>query len=235
MSEEKKWITPTEDMEKRFVYHILIRDQHYAVYDIEKAYHSLGTANGADYEDHYFLRYGNEWHPFVSKGVHRICWEIKYKQTNTTKIKWDELHIRNTGSCEMWANGKLIYEFPARKVEYAMAKASYMTVALLEFAGYDFLHPEKEMDRKVWWLGLPATIKPKIGSYPWEISVHPDYTVLPKEEWWKIYRERTSKVNNTNKEDLEEEKEDFEEDIHSDYINWGDAFEAGGRIDWFRK
>lgn len=234
MSEEKKWVTPTDGMERRVAFHILIRDKHYAVYDIPKAYHSLGTANGEPFEDTYFILYANEWVPFISKGVHRICWEIKYKQTNTAKNKWDEWRFSNSGHCEMWANGILIYEFFGRTLDYSLSKAQYLTVALLEFPGFNFLHPEENEGKKVWWLGLPAIIQlSKIR--PWEISIHPDLTEIPKEKWWSLYKERTTNVNNTDTESKEEEKEDFEEDNSSGYINWGDAFEAGGRINWFRK
>lgn len=234
MSEEKKWIKPTDDMPRHVAYHVLINDKGYAVYDIKDAYHSLGSANGANHEDTYFIYYGNEWCPFVSRGVNRICWEIKYKQKNTAKNKWDEWQFRRTGWCEMWANGKLIYAFGSYDLNYALSKAQYLTVALLEFPGFNFLDPEKERGRKVWWLGLPATIK-NHTSEPWEISIVPDYTALPKQEWWAQYAVRSSKYKDTDKESLEDHKEDLEEDIRSDYINWGDAFEAGGRIDWFRK
>jgi len=231
---EKKWITPTDDMERRVAFHVLIRDKSYAVYDIPKAYHSLGTANGESYEDTYFILYSNEWVPFISKGVHRICWEIKYKQTNNAKHKWDEWRFSNAGHCEMWANGVLIYSFFGRTISYALSKAEYLTVALLEFPGYDFLHPEKNEGKKVWWYGLPATVHPS-SAHPGEISIRPDYTEIEKKKWWEFYKSKTRKEKNTDQESIEEEKEDFDEDSQSDSINWGDAFETGGRINWFRK
>jgi hypothetical protein len=234
MNEEKKWIAPTDDMPRKVAYHVLINNERYAIYDIPDAYHSLGSGNGSEYEDHYFIYYGNEWCPFFSKAVHRICWEIKYKQTNSAKHKWNDWQFSKRGNCEMWANGKLIYSFPSYDMNYALAKAQYMEVALLEFPGYNFLNPEKEKGRKVWWYGLPATIQPS-SSYPWEISIHPDYSEITKEEWWKLYREKIKKVNDKDKEDVEEEKDDLEEAMAMDYINWGDAFHADGRIDWFRK
>ncbi len=234
-SEEKKWVSPTDEMKRRIAYHVLINDKHYAVYDIPDAYHSLGTANGASHEDHYFIYYANEWCHFVSRGVHRICWDIRYKQKNSAKNKWDEWMFRSSGYCEMYANGKLIYAFHSYDLNYALSKAQYLTVALLEFPGYNFLNPEENKDKKVWWYGLPAIVQPKLSSYPWEISVYPDYTALPKETWWKEYGNRSSKYNNTDKDDIEDHEEDMAEDIHSDSINWGDAFETAGRIDWFRK
>jgi hypothetical protein len=233
MTEEKKWITPTDEMAKRVAYHILIDNKHYAVYDIKEAYHSLGSANGSEYENHYFIYYQNEWVPYYSKAVHRICWDIRYKQNNTTKYKWDEWQLRTSGYCEMYANGKLIYGFFARTVEYGLSKAQYLTVALLEFPGYNFLNPEEEKGKKVWWHGLPATIQPKHN--PWEISIHPDYSEVEKGKWWAMYRAKTKKYKNTDVEDEEEQLEDFQEEMQTDYINWGDAFETGGRIDWFRK
>lgn len=235
MSEEnKKWIKPTDEMKRRVAYHVLINDKHYAVYDIPDAYHSLGTANGNPSEDHYFINYNNEWTHFVSRGVHRICWDISYKQRNSAKHKWDEWMFSSGGYCEMRANGILIYGFFGRSLEYALSKAQYLSVALLEFPGYNFLHPEENEGRKVWWYGLPATVSVRKDN-PWEIKIIPDFTEIPKDEWWSMYKTRTQKVTGVDAEKLEEEKEDYQEDVHSGYINWGDAFETGGRIDWFRK
>lgn len=234
MSDNKKWIAPTDEMKRRFCYHILINNEVYSVYDIEEAYHSLGSANGSGYEDHYFIRYSDQWVPFVSKGVHRLCWEINYKQSNSAKHKWDEWQFSSRGSCEMKINGKLIYQFNSYSLNFALSKAQYLTVALMEFPGFNFLEPEKENGRKVWWYGLPATIKSK-SSYPWEIVVYPDYSDIQMEEWWKLYRIKTAKEGDKDKERSEEDRQDFDEDLSSRSINWGDAFEAGGRIDWFRK
>lgn len=231
---EKKWVKPTDDMKKTVAYHILIEDKHYAVYNIPDAYHSLGSDNGNPYEDNYFVYFSKDWVPFVSKGVHRICWEIKYKQRNSSKYKWDEWRFSNVGYCEMWANGKLIYGFFARSTEFALSKAQALTTELLEFPGYNFIKPEENMNKKVWWYGLPATIKPKL-SEPWEITVWPDYSTISKEEWWKEYDRRTSNYMGATDEEKKEHAEDMAEDISSGSINWGDALAAGGRINWFRK
>jgi len=218
----------------RQLFEVVIRDKKYDVYSIEgkehQGYNDMpktwwlyftdkvpeGTLPPID-SDH-FVPY--------SSSIERSCWDIRFKVVNTHKVKWDEDRFSYHTNCEMWWNGKLIYSFRSGKIEFSMAKAQYLMVALAEHP-YNFFEQEKENGRKIWWYNLPAFVKPS-DSYPGEIGIIPDYSEIPKEEWWKIYKERSFRPD-----------DDFpsfdreEEGYNSDFINWGDAF-SDGHINWFR-
>jgi hypothetical protein len=237
----------------RKIFDLMIDDRLYAVYDIDGYEHPNGHWNGTpktwwlDYSDYHPVdeddeEEGEEFEPrirelipYVDKGVHRICWEIRYKQRNTVKYKWDDFDVRNGGSCEIYANGKLIYSFFSRSVDFGLAKAQYMMVSLMEHP-YNFLNSEEEKGRKIWYYGLPATIEP--GYDPGNIRVYPDYTDISHENWWKNYYTRKTPViiqtDDESLEDLEDESHRLREDRDTGWINHGDAM-WDGMIDWFRQ
>jgi len=97
---------------------------------------------------------------------------------------------------------------------------------------YNFFQPEQENGRKICWYGLPATVRVKDQS--WEITVVPDYDGISKEEWWKELERRMSTFSKEDEDDKEMREQDWEETLHSESINWGDAFEDA-HINWFRK
>lgn len=234
----------------RKIFDILIGDRPYSVYSIDGYEHMLGKSNGCP--DTWWLDYSvyettidnrgvlNEPHvreliPYIDKGTHRICWEINYRQFNRMKYKWDEWDIRNGGICKMHANGKLVYSFYSREIGYALSRAQSLEVILLEHP-FDFLNQEKENGRKIWYYGLPATIKTS-SMNPGEIGIIPDYSYMTDKEWWDALEEKKKKVYPKNHELTEDdkwEKEGFEEDRQfSSWINHGDAL-CDGMIWWFR-
>jgi len=235
------------------IFDLMIDDRLYAVYDIDGYEHPNGHWNGTpktwwlDYSDYHPVDEDDEEEgenfeprireliPYVDKGVHRICWEIRYKQRNTVKYKWDDFDVRNGGSCEIYANGKLIYSFFSRSVDFGLAKAQYMMVNLMEHP-YNFLNPEEEKGRKIWYYGLPATIEP--GYDPGNIRVVPDYTDISKENWWKEYYIRKNPIlvqtDGQSMSDKEMDDEHFAETRDYGTINHGDAL-WDGMINWFRK
>lgn len=172
-----------------------------------------------------------------NKSILRQCWDIHFKQKNTTKFKWDELRFSNHTSVEMWCNGKLVYEFgtSGERLDFAFAKAQYLQVVLREHP-YNFFDPESERGRKICFHGLPATIIP--GYSAGNIIIKPDYGAgLNKKEWWKELRRRGSRF--TNNDDFDDQLDDienerFEEQMEDDEINWGDAL-SDENIYWFRK
>ena len=168
--------------------------------------------------------------PF-SSSINRTLWDIQIKGNNSHKIKWDEHRFSSSYSIEMWCNKKLVYQFGTFNLDFAMQKIGYLKVVLQEHV-YNFFEPEKEKGRLIYYYGLPATVDPREGG---EIGIIPDYSDIPKEEWWKEYDRRRSRADG--KEDLEWkeiEKDNHIESMSSDYINWGDAL-SDGNIDWFRK
>lgn len=223
----------------RKIFDVMIGDNYFDVYDIEgKEHEDLndtcrtwwvymaprlpdGMTPPADSDD---LK------PF-SKGINRRVWDIRFKEYNTTKVKWDELNFRYGLECTMLCNGKPVYSFGTHDLSFAMAKAQYLMVILSEHP-YNFFEPEKEKGRKILFFNLPATIQPST-SYPWEISIYPDYEAMDQTEWWQKYKERSVRKTG-DREDETDEHDDFIEVRELGYIHWGDAL-SDGYIGWFRK
>jgi hypothetical protein len=234
----------------RKIFDIMIDDKPYPVYSIDGYEHPNGKWNGCpdtwwlDYSEHPIkggITPESDLVPYVDKGVNRICWEIRFKQSNYSKFKWDDWDIRSSGQCQIYANGKQVYSFGSRSVDYALAKAQYLMVNLMEHP-YNFLNPEEERGRKIWYYGLPATIEP--GYTRGDISIVPDYSDIEQEEWWDLYKLRSHHVNikksnpeeenYTEKQDREMDEDRFNETKEYGVINHGDAL-WDGMIEWFRK
>ena len=114
----------------------------------------------------------------------------------------------------------------------ALANAHVMTEKLL-YHVYDFINPENDNGRKIYYYGLPAIIK--TGYRPGEITVHPDYEKIPADRWWEIYSGRRTPAEDLgSKEDREMDESDVEDHKRYGSINHGDAF-WDGMINWFRK
>lgn len=214
---------------KSLAFQILINDEAHNIWDIPGYEHENGKWNGCPTT--WWLEREGMLYPYVDKGVNRICWEINYKQTNSVKFKWDDLDVRSNGKCTMKANGKIVYQFNSRTPEPAFAKAQTLLYELLEHP-YNFLDQEKEKGRKIWYYGLPAQIKP--SHMPGEISVVPEYSSdLKKEDWWRLYRERSRPIKlpgvkeDTFDHNYDEEWEDYGTIGHGDAL-WD------GMINWFR-
>lgn len=167
--------------------------------------------------------------------IRRPVWELSFKEYNSVKFKWGDYIFRQGVRVEMKANGNLIYAFTTYRMDFAVAKAQYLQVALAEHP-YDFFNPEKEKARKIWWKGMPAFITPK-KSYTWEIIVHPDLSCFSKNQWWEELARKEAKLLTPDKtapaDDMDLLPDDPEADHNQGYINWGDAF-SDQHIDWFR-
>lgn len=219
----------------RKVFTVMIHDKSYDVFDIETkehqgpngepktwwVYYSQRLPEGAfpPTESEYLL-------PF-NRSIERHIWDVKITQRNTSKSKWNETQFRSHTWVELSCNGRPIYEFGTtggdKGLSYAMAKIQYLKVKMEEHS-YNFFDPEKETGRKIYWFGLPATIRPRL-SMPWEIIIMPAYVDgYTKETWWQELKRREVK------------DKDFPDDQGSDResINWGDAL-SDQHIDWFRK
>lgn len=221
----------------RKAFTVFINNRDYDVYDIDGKEH-----NGLnDTPKTYWLYYADrlpegllpptdseQLIPYCRASIPRSVWEIKFKENVYSKIKWDDYSFSQSCRCEMWMNGKLIYVFNTRNIEFAMPKAQYLMVVLCEHV-FNFFEPEKEQGRKIYWYGLPATIS--IKNTPGEIGIVPDYTNFPKENWWSELKRRKTPID---KEWAEMEPEDDNESMMNDYINWGDAL-SDEHIGWFRK
>jgi len=208
---------------RSLVFQILIEDEPYNVWDIPDYEHDDGKWNGCPTT--WWLEREGMLYPYVDKGVNRICWEINYKQNNTSKFKWDNLSIGSGGKCTIKANGQIVYQFFSRTPEHALTKAQTLLYELTEHP-YNFFDQAKEKGRKIWYFGLPATIRP--SHMPGEISIVPEYSnELKKEDWWRLYKERKNPINDSTNLDDIDDWEDYEEIGHGDAL-WD------GMIGWFR-
>jgi len=147
----------------------------------------------------------DSWIPFSCKGMERRLWEIKIKQGQYVKHKWDEANIRSFTKVEMICNGKLIYEFSTNGndsgLSYAFSKIGYLQTLLSEHC-FNFFNPEEEQGRLIYFYGLPAKVR--LSSHPGEIHIDADYTAgLNKTEWWKEYFRRKSKIGAPSDRDWE--------------------------------
>jgi len=212
----------------RKVFDVMINDMTCPVYSISGYEHESGKANGdptewwVDLSDNDYER---ELIPYSDKCFNRICWGVDYKQQNYSKEKWGETRLSGKGVCTISANGKNVYKFSSSDLGYAMGKAQYIIVALMEHP-FDFLNPDSENGRKIYYYGLPATIR--YSYHPGEIIVVPDFSYIGEPEWWKLYRERSKPIQEKPSEDS------YYENEITDYINHGDAL-WDGMINWFRE
>jgi len=231
----------------RNIFSVYIHNTKYDVYDINDKEHD-GYNNIPKTWWLYFDEKGGEgwvhppldskhWVPF-DVSIKRHLWEFEIKQTNSNKIKWNDNSFSNNISITMICNKKKIYSFGTFDMNFALSKLQYLQVVLTEHP-YNFLNPEEELGRKIYWYGLPATVKPNT-TYPGEIGIVPEYSEkLSKQEWWDELEKRSKPfIPKEYKSDWEKQDDEIfdlvnDENRYDDYINWGDAL-SDGDIDWFR-
>lgn len=170
------------------------------------------------------------WLPY-HVSMKRRLWDIHIEKYQTTKVKWDELTFRSGYRIKMFCDNKPIYSFGTHDLDFALQKIGYLQVVLSEHP-YNFFDQESEKNRKIYWYGLPAFVNPREFG---EIWIVPDYSKIPKKDWWVELKRRSSNADGVVDKEWEEiEKENFNESMTRDSINWGDAL-SDGHIDWFRR
>lgn len=223
-----------EDIERlkaRFLWNVNYNGREYPVYDFENRF-NMQTSNGN--VNHWWVLWGNEFHPYGDRHTHRTCHTFVFKEYNSAKIKWDEMRTSRGIHVTILANDKAILNFTVGgDMGYAMARAQYMIVKMQEHS-YNFYKPEENQNRPIYYYNLPARIRNK--SEPGEIAIIPDYVEgWDKKSWWKEYYNRSTRKPylKSDIEDFEMEKEDFEESQQQEYINWGSAL-SDQNIYWHR-
>lgn len=220
------------------IFTVIIHEKEYDVYDIDGKEHEGLNGEPKSWWVYFSDRLpegltppidSDVWEPY-SKGINRRLWDIRFKEYNTSKEKWGSTQFSNRLRCEMWCNNKIVYAFGTFDLSFAFAKAQYLITMMSEHP-YDFFEPQNNEGRKIYFYGLPATIK--VRSDSWEIGIVPDYSAgVSKETWWKEFQIRRNPVLRTDKSDEDDDMIWGEQDPRS-WINWGDAL-SDGNIKWFR-
>jgi hypothetical protein len=226
--------------EVRKVFEVVISDKSYDVFDIPSREHAGLNDTVKTWWVYYADRLPDGMLPPIDSdsfkpldsSINRMLWEFRIKQRNYSKEKWGDTDFRNSTRVEMLCNNKPVFSFSttgtSSGLAFAMGKIQYLQVALAEHS-YNFFETESENNRKIFFLGLPAFVRP--STEPGEIGIVPDYSQIPKEVWWKEFKNRNECLTKVPEED---DIDIFEEDYGSDFINWGSAL-SDGKIDWFRK
>lgn len=137
------------------MFDIVIDNKLYSVYERNET-HELGRMNGCP--DSWWLKYNNEWIPYIDKMVNRPCFEINVKQNNHIKDKWNTKSLRGTCSITIKCNLRTVYQFNTRDIEYGLAKAQVLISDMTEHP-FNFMDPESEIGRKIWFYDQPGSIE----------------------------------------------------------------------------
>lgn len=194
------------------IFSTLINNKKMWIYK-RKETHKDGERNGVPND--WWLKFDKndgtyDWVPWVDKLTKRPCFEIKIKEGNHIKHKWDEWDIRGSVFCEIFLNGDKVYDFITRDVEYAFAKATVLKTEIMEHP-FDFLNPEGEIGRKVFYREEPATIE--------RVILDQGCVIIKKEgsEYFKtpIWHDEDDKVG-----DEDDRESEVKEEILSPHIWW---------------
>lgn len=142
--------------EPRKIFKTIVNGETCWVYDRPKHKHKLGKWNALP--ETWWLLYHSSWIPWIDNGANRPCWDIRIKQGNYIKTKWDEQQIRGTCGIQMYCNNTLVYHFVCRDIEYGFAKAQKLITDMIEHP-FNFTNPEEEVGRKIWYYEQPASIE----------------------------------------------------------------------------
>lgn len=232
---EAKTLTPHK------IFEVIIHGKPYDVYSIEGKEHEGQNGTSTTWWLYYSDRLPDNLVPpadsesFLpySKSIKRLVWEIKIKDNNTSKHKWDETMFSHGTSCELWCNNRQIYGFFCRDTEYAMAKCQTLMTLLPEhsYSLWDNMEVFKGKERLIYYHGLPAIAT--TCNDIWEVNVRPDYTAgVTEEQWWSELKKRQPYMYDD--EEQAEISEDYDVDERRSGYFRTDAIEDT-HIWWHRK
>lgn len=168
----------------RKVFDVIIDNQPVGIYQREEK-HS-GRNNTVE---SWWAFFHDEWIPYDC-GMRRICWEFSFKESCTSKYKWDEWRFSKTGSGHIKANGVEVYSFFARDYDFAFAHASNAMKVLPE-KSFNFFDQKSEVNRKITYWGAPSLIA---RLEKCELSVKPDLDLITPEDWIRTINAISFKV-----------------------------------------
>lgn len=140
---------------ERKMFEVVINNKICEVWEREET-HQLGRDN--DKPDNLWVRYENQWEPWINIGVNNPCFEIKIKQNNRTKAKWNGLRINGVSCAEIYCNLRKVYEFYCNDLNYAFAKSQVLMRDMLEHP-FNFMDPDSEIGRKIWFKGQSSIVE----------------------------------------------------------------------------
>ena len=217
--------------EVRPAWKVMVGDEQYQCYWIEGLEHDYGKWNNEDPK--LWVDFLGELTPY-QRSLQRICWSFDIEQKNSAREKWNSTSFDSRILVNMIANGKPVFQFSSRDMNYALARIQVLMIELCEHP-YNFLDHESENGRKIWYEGLPAIIKK--GFDPGNILVSPDLTKMTLTEWKEEYAKTRLKKETPGTQDYDMEKDSIDEMFYDDndlWFNHGSAL-SDDRIDWFRK
>ncbi len=118
----------------------------------EHALHNRGS-------DNYWIDINGEMVPFIPRDAHRPAFEFRVRQENGYKHKWGGYRLTKSVVATIIANGKSVYEFHTRDMDYALAKCQVLAAEMTEHS-FDFFDLQSNNNRKVWYYEQPGLIKP---------------------------------------------------------------------------
>lgn len=103
-----------------------------------------------------------QWIPFMSKYAHTTTWSYTFEEYNTVehRTKWgdDSWSVNQRVFCRMYCNGREVYNFGAREMDYAITRARYLVVEFNENTGIQMSDPDSMIGKKVWFHDQPGII-----------------------------------------------------------------------------
>ncbi len=219
--------------DNQYITEVLIRGNKYELWQLnDREPHDTGTLNGesgllwvkesSDY-DNLFGEFEEkkDWIPWLDGSGNRDCWEIHIKDGNSMKFTHTNYRIDKHTSANISINGKHVYEISGREFDWCYNKARsiiYELKGLIYVIGINLKDTNKEIGRKIYYKGLPSTIKQIYINGTMDIT--PDYTDIEKDTWWNEIVEPWYDDYAIEDLDLCKKRNGIVIDILSDNIHW---------------
>lgn len=186
-----------------------VYNEDYDVYRIEGFNHTLGGRWG---ENCYWTCPAGEtpsYENLIQFSGQAPTWGVFFEETNYTKHKWGEDSVERGATCWITRNGEKFYDVMGRDMAYALSKAQYFLVQLLEECPLNISErdwKEQAVGMKIWYDGEPAVIDHVTSmNNLWIIPIQDEGFKTP--EGWED-------------EDFEEYKDGLVADLLSPSIKW---------------
>lgn len=167
--------TDLSHLNKPIGWDLIINGVKFDVYRVDGYNHTIGGKWGEN--DYWACPMGEkpEYHNLIQFNGDAPTWGVTFERNNYIKYKWDEMSVECSGECWITRNGEKFYQISGRNMDYALAKAQYFLVKLLEECPLWLSSrnwKEEAIGMKIWYEGQPAVIK-SINSRN-ELWIEPD-------------------------------------------------------------